>query len=279
MAQSAVERFLARDRAIVVVSLAVCVLLSAWYILEGAGTGMSSIEMSLETGPAGALIAGTEDIVSPHVWSLRYAVVVFVMWWLMMIAMMVPSAAPTILLYGGLYRDRGARGQLEFAAGYLAVWAVFSLAATAAQGLLAAIGMMSAMYMNLATTYLAAAVVIGAGLYQLTSIKAACLDHCRGPVEALTRHRRTGRAAAFRMGLVHGRYCLGCCWALMALLFVGGVMNIWWIAAITIYVAVEKLAPGGNTLSRIMAAVLVIAGIALFVMTSVALPIPLVPAA
>lgn len=279
MARSAVERLFARDRVIVVLSLALCVLLSAYYILGGAGTGMSAVEMSLETGPAGALIAGTDDMVSPHVWSVRYAVVVFVMWWLMMVAMMVPSAAPTILLYGALYRERGAPGQLEFAAGYLAIWAVFSLAATAAQGLLAAIGMMSAMYMNLATTYLAAAALVGAGLYQLTPVKAACLDHCRGPVEALTRHRRTGRAAAFRMGLVHGRYCLGCCWALMALLFVGGVMNIWWIAAITIYVAVEKLAPGGKTLARIMAAILVAAGIVLFVMTSVAQPVPSVSAA
>ena len=269
MALSAVERLLARDRLIVVVSLALCVILSAWYILDGAGTGMSSVEMSLETGPMGALIAGTEDMVSPHVWSLRYAVVVFVMWWLMMVAMMVPSAAPTILLYGALYRDRGVRGPLEFAAGYLAIWAVFSLAATAAQGLLAAIGMMSAMYMNLATSYLAAAVLVGAGLYQFTPVKAACLDHCRGPVEALTRHRRTGRAAAFRMGLVHGGYCLGCCWALMALLFVGGVMNIWWIAAITVYVAVEKLAPGGKIASRIMAALLVLAGVVVLLKSTI----------
>lgn len=268
MAHSAVERLLSRDRMIVTVSLALCVILSAWYILDGAGTGMSTVEMSLETGPAGALIAGTDDMVSPHVWSFRYAFVVFVMWWLMMVAMMVPSAAPTILLYGALYRDRGARGQLEFAAGYLAIWAFFSLAATAAQGLLAAVGMMSAMYMNLATAYLAAAVLIGAGLYQLTPVKAACLDHCRGPVDALTRNRRTGRAAPFRMGLVHGRYCLGCCWALMALLFVGGVMNIWWIAGITIYVAFEKLAPGGKRVAGAMGVVLVVGGLALAVVAT-----------
>ena len=269
MAQSTVERLLARDRVIVVVSLALCVVLSAWYIADGAGTGMSSMEMSLETGPAGALIAGTEDMVSPHVWSFRYTVVVFVMWWLMMVAMMVPSAAPTILLYGALYRDRGARGPLEFAAGYLAIWGAFSLAATGMQGLLAASGVMSAMYMNLATTYLAAAVLMIAGVYQLSPVKAACLDHCRGPVEALTRHRRTGRWSAFRMGLVHGRYCLGCCWALMALLFVGGVMNIWWIAAITVYVAVEKLAPGGKLVSRIMAAVLIMAGATLLLKSTI----------
>ena len=262
MARSTVERLLAHERLVVVVALSLSFALSAWYILDGARTGMSAVEMSLETGPAGALIAGIDDMVVPHIWSFRYAAVVFVMWWLMMVAMMVPSAAPTVLLYGALYRERGAWGPLEFLAGYLAMWAAFSLVATTVQGLLAASGMMSAMYMNLATNYLAAAVLIGAGLYQLSPVKAACLDHCRGPVEALTRHRRTGRAAAFRMGLVHGRYCLGCCWALMALLFVGGVMNIWWIATITIYVALEKLAPGGKNVSRIMSAVLVIAGIA-----------------
>ena len=263
MVLSAVERILARDRLIVIASLAVVVILSAWFILDGAGTGMSSIDMSMETGPAGALLAGTPDMVSAYIWSPRYAVMVFVMWWLMMIAMMVPSAAPTVLLYAALNRDRGALGAIEFLAGYLVVWAGFSLAATLVQGLLAASGLMSAMYMNLATTYLAAAVLIGAGLYQLTPIKAACLAHCRGPVEALTRHRRTGRMAAFRMGLVHGRYCLGCCWALMALLFVGGIMNIWWIAGTALYVAVEKLAPGGKRLSQVIAAVLMLAGAAL----------------
>ncbi|RYE51918.1 MAG: DUF2182 domain-containing protein [Hyphomicrobiales bacterium] len=264
MARSFVERLLARDRMIVVVALTLCVVISAWYIVEGAGTGMSSVEMSVETGPAGALLTGTNDMISPHVWSLRYALIVFVMWSLMMVAMMIPSAAPTILLYGALHRERGVWGPLQFLGGYLTMWTAFSLGATAVQGLLAAGGMMSAMYMNLATTYPAAAVLIGAGLYQLSPVKAACLDHCRGPVEALTRHRRTGPAAAFRMGLVHGRYCLGCCWALMALLFVGGIMNVWWIAATTLYVAVEKLAPGGKMMSRIMGVSLLLVGGALF---------------
>lgn len=263
MAQSAVERILARDRLIVGVSLALCVALSAWYILDGAGTGMSTVDMSMETGPAGALIAGTPDMIGPHVWSLSYGFVVFIMWWLMMVAMMVPSAAPTILLFGAMQRERRAWASLEFLAGYLAIWAGFSLAATLLQGLLAAAGMMSAMYMNLAATYIGAVVLIGAGLYQLSPLKAACLDHCRGPVVALTRHRRTGRLAAFRMGMVHGRYCIGCCWALMALLFVGGIMNIWWIAGIALYVAIEKLAPGGKRVAQGMAAVLIIAGCAM----------------
>jgi predicted metal-binding membrane protein len=265
MAQSIVERILARDRMIVVMSLVLCVGLAAWYILDGAGTGMSSMEMSLETGPRGALLAGTDDFISPHVWTARYAVVVFVMWWLMMVAMMVPSAAPSVLLYGALHRDEGVRGPLAFLSGYLTAWAGFSVAAMAAQGLLAAGGLMSAMYMNVSTHYLAAVLLVGAGLYQLSPVKAACLDFCRNPVKALVRHRRTGRWAGFRMGLVLGRYCLGCCWALMALLFVGGVMNIWWIAGITLYVGVEKLAPGGRKVARAMGVVLVVGGLALAV--------------
>ena len=119
------------------------------------------------------------------------------------------------------------------------------------------------MFMSLATPWLGAAILVGAGLYQLTPLKAACLNHCRGPVEALTRNRRTGRAAAFRMGLLHGRFCLGCCWALMALIFVGGVMNIWWILGITLYVALEKLAPHGDRLARPLGAALVFAGLIL----------------
>lgn len=259
------ERLLARDRLIVMVPLVSAVSLSAAYILAGGGTGMSSLDMSMETGPAGALLAGTPDMVSPTVWKPGYAVVIFVMWWLMMVAMMVPSAAPVVLLYGALNRDRGAWCALEFLLGYLAVWAGFSAAATFVQGALSAGGLVSAMYMNLATTYLAAVVLIGTGLYQLSPVKAACLDHCRSPVEALTRHRRTGYAAAFRMGLIHGGYCLGCCWALMALLFVGGIMNIWWIVGIASYVAVEKLAPAGKRVAQGMAAVLVVGGLTLLI--------------
>ncbi|MGJ7042245.1 putative metal-binding membrane protein [Shinella sp. BE166] len=269
MGLSTLEGLLARDRLIVTISLMSVVALSAAYILAGGGTGMSSLDMSRETGPAGALIAGTPDMVGPMIWTPGYALVIFVMWWLMMVAMMVPSAAPVVLLYGALNRDRGVRRALEFLLGYLAVWAGFSAAATLVQGALSAGGLVSAMYMNLATTYLAAAVFIGAGLYQLSPLKAACLDFCRSPVEALTRHRRSGHAAAFRMGLIHGGYCLGCCWALMALLFVGGVMNIWWITGIALYVATEKLAPGGKRVAQVMAIVLIAGGLTLLIGSTV----------
>ena len=257
------DQILRHDRRIVVAALFLAVVVAAGFILAGGGTGMSAIGMTAHTGPAGALIAGTPDIVSPMLWTTGYALVIFVMWWLMMVAMMVPSAAPTILLYGALNRSRSVVAPLLFALGYLTIWAAFSVIATAAQGTLAALGLISPMFMSLATPWLGAAILVGAGLYQLTPLKAACLNHCRGPVEALTRYRRTGRAAAFRMGLLHGGFCLGCCWALMALLFVGGVMNIWWILGIALYVAIEKLAPGGDRLARPLGAALILAGLTL----------------
>jgi len=263
MAIPTANRILGRNRLIVIAALFVAVMISTCFILTGAGTGMSAVDMSVHTGPAGALLAGTPDMISAVVWTPGYALVIFFMWWVMMIAMMVPSAAPTVLLYGALHRERGVWGVLEFLCGYLLAWAGFSLVATIVQGVLSAGGLVSAMYMNLATPYLGAAVLVGAGIYQLTPTKAACLDYCRGPVAALTHHRRTGRAAAFRIGLAHGSYCLGCCWALMALLFVGGIMNIWWILGITLYVALEKLAPGGKRLSQVTAALLIVAGFAL----------------
>lgn len=262
----ALFRILRHDRLIMASVLSLTVVVAAAFILAGGGTGMSAIGMTFHTGPAGALIAGTPDMVAPMIWTPGYALVIFVMWWLMMVAMMVPSAAPTILLYGALNRRRGVLAPLLFAFGYLATWAVFSVIATAAQGTLAALGLISPMFMSLATPWLAATILVGAGLYQLTPIKAACLNHCRGPVEALTRHRRTGRAAAFRMGLLHGGFCLGCCWALMALLFVGGVMNIWWVIAITVYIAYEKLAPGGDRFARPLGVLLAFAGVSLLVL-------------
>lgn len=242
-------------------ALFLAVLAAAAFILAGGGTGMSAVGMSARAGPGGALVAGTPDMAAPMRWTPGYALVILVMWWLMMVAMMVPSAAPTILLYGALNRGPGGLAPVFFAFGYLAVWAGFSAMATAAQGTLAAFGLIDPMFMTLATPWLGATLLIGAGLYQLTPVKAACLDHCRGPVAALTRHRRTGRAAAFRMGLLHGRFCLGCCWALMALLFVGGIMNIWWILGVTLYVALEKLAPGGDRLTRPLGVALVLAGL------------------
>jgi predicted metal-binding membrane protein len=256
-------RLLGQDRWIVAGALAVAAVGAAAFVVAGAGTGMSALGMAAATGPSGALLGGMAEVVTPARWTPGYAVMIFLMWWLMMVAMMVPSAAPVVLLYGALNPVRGVRGMLEFLAGYLAVWAGMSLLATGLQGALAAGGLISAMYMNLTLPWLGALVLTGAGLYQLTPLRQSCLAQCRGPVEALTRHRRRGPWAAFRMGALHGRYCLGCCWGLMALLFVGGIMNLYWILGLTLYVALEKLAPFGERLARPMGIVLVALGLSL----------------
>jgi predicted metal-binding membrane protein len=188
----------------------------------------------------------------------------------MMVAMMLPSASPLVLLYGRVVRRAAAEGRILhartaiacFASGYLTIWILFSLLAVFLQWGLERAGATSAM-MSLGATPLSGALLVAAGLYQLTPLKTVCLKHCRGPAAALAAQWRPGLSGAWRMGLVHGTYCLGCCAVLMLLLFVGGVMNLVWIAALTLFVAVEKLAPFGKTAATAMGTVLIAWGGAL----------------
>lgn len=170
------------------------------------------------------------------------------MWWLMMVAMMLPSAAPAVLLYGRVRSSRRGDDRIAaswvFMAGYLATWLIFSIAAAALQQLL------TGPAMHLEDDRLSAAVLIAAGLYQLTPLKGACLRQCQSPAQFISRHWRPGVAGALRLGMLHGAYCVGCCWMLMTLLFVGGVMNLAWVIALAILVAAEKLIPGGQWLGR-----------------------------
>jgi predicted metal-binding membrane protein len=188
---------------------------------------------------------------SPGDWALTVA-----MWWTMMVAMMAPSAAPTILLYGRVNRHALAQGQAAglaptaaFAAGYLLVWLGFSVAAAALQWGLERTALASAM-VGSQSRWLSGAVLAAAGLYQLSPLKNVCLSHCRSPAAFLSRHWRPGALGAVRLGALHGAFCVGCCWMLMALLFVGGVMNLAWIAALTLLVVAEKLVPGGRWVAR-----------------------------
>jgi predicted metal-binding membrane protein len=175
----------------------------------------------------------------------------------------------TVLLAAALYRRKGQDGRPELAAGllttgYLAVWGAFSLAATLAQWGLEDAGLLAPETMATAVPSLAGGILLAAGLYQLTPLKQACLRRCRSPVAFLAAHWRPGSAGAFRLGLAHGAYCVGCCWFLMALLFVGGVMNPFWIGAIALYVLAEKLAPRGHLLSRLSG--LLLAGMGLIML-------------
>jgi predicted metal-binding membrane protein len=173
--------------------------------------------------------------------------------------MMLPSAAPAILLYARVREQRKASGAIArswvFLAGYLGVWLVFSIAAASVQRLL------TGPSMALGNRAAEGALLIAAGVYQLSPLKSACLRQCRSPAAFLSRHWRPGWDGAVRLGVLHGAYCVGCCWMLMALLLVGGVMNLLWVVALTVIVAVEKLVPHGPFLGRAAGAALVAWGL------------------
>jgi len=197
--------------------------------------------------------------------ALPYGALTFAMWFVMMIAMMTPSVAPTVLLFDRVARrDSGPTGLLRsaaFAAGYFSAWAGFSAVATLLQIALIELSVIDTMG---ATTvrWATAALLGGAALYQFMPAKQACLQQCRSPAEFIAGHFRRGLTGAWRMGAEHGLLCLGCCWALMLLLFVGGVMNLMWVAGLTIVVMLEKLAPGGEYLRLLVAAGLLCAAVA-----------------
>jgi predicted metal-binding membrane protein len=248
---TALETALKHDRWLTAGALLLAVLLSwAWIVpmaldMYGAMTGPSAWMMTTN-------------------WDALHLALLFAMWAVMMVGMMLPSAAPTLLLYAALARKSDSSGSVAprvyaFAAGYLAIWTLFSLLATTLQRVLAAALVLSPM-MEVQSRAWAGGLLVLAGVYQFTAAKRACLTACRSPVEFITRHWRPGRSGAFRMGLEHGLYCLGCCWALMLLLFVGGVMNLWVIAAITLFVLLEKAAPLGAQAGRLSGALLLLLG-------------------
>ena len=197
-------------------------------------------------------------------WDAAHWLLLWAMWAVMMTGMMLPSASPFVLLYGAAARrssqETAARQIYAIAAGYLVVWAAFSLGATALQRLLATLLFVSPM-MEVTSSRSTAALLFVAGAYQLTPLKRACLRQCRSPLGFLMSRWRGGTAGAFRMGLEHGAHCVGCCWALMLLLFAGGVMNLAVIAALTVFVAFEKLTPVGPNGARVSGALLLAAGL------------------
>ena len=168
-----------------------------------------------------------------------------------------------MLLFAGMHRGRGAqhapRVVFAFTAGYLLVWTAFSAGAALAQWALHQAAMLSPT-MTTSSARLSGAILIAAGVYQLTPFKGACLTHCRSPLGFLMSHWREGTAGALRMGIEHGTYCLGCCWALMSVLFVVGVMNLVWVAAMTFFVLVEKIGPAGAFVARVAGVAMIASG-------------------
>lgn len=182
----------------------------------------------------------------PNPFSPAYLLPTFAMWSIMMVAMMLPSAAPMILLHVRVDRSPSPSARLVrtllFGVAYLLVWTGFSAAAAFTQATLVANGAVSAAALSVGTRALAAGLLMAAAVYELTAAKRLCLDKCQSPLAFFYRYWRPGAAGAFRLGIVHGVFCLGCCWALMLLLFVGGVMNLAWVALLGIVVLGQKLA-------------------------------------
>jgi predicted metal-binding membrane protein len=235
---------LKRDRAIVGFALAGVVTLS-WAYLIYMDWGMRHMDV------------GMQMVIMPAMqhWTTWDLVLVFLMWVIMMVAMMVPAASPVILLFAEINRRRNeqpgtivATGQ--FLLGYLTAWTAFSVLATLAQWGLLTAALVSPM-MESANKALGVGLLLVAGLFQFSRLKYACLAHCRSPIGFLATEWRPGAWGAFLMGLKHGAYCLGCCWALMGLLFVFGVMNLFWVAGLSAFVLLEKVTPASPWIGRL----------------------------
>lgn len=296
---SVLEAVLRRDRAAVALVLVTVITASWLYLLAGVGAGpyphttavFVPARMSMEPmmpGPASMYghemkteasdQASTADMLSSRItWTPGFALLMFSMWWLMMIAMMLPSAAPMVLLHAALTRKGLAHADgagpnapshrllsatTAFVAGYLVMWGAFSLVAVVAQWALARGELVSDMMMS-TRRFLGAGLLLAAGAWQLTPLKAACLHQCRSPLSFLSAHWRPGVGGACRMGIVHGVFCLGCCWCLMTLLFYGGVMNLIWIIGLASLVLVEKLMPPGVVFGRVAGLLFIAWGVSL----------------
>ena len=258
------ERLLLQHRAIVIWAL-IAVISGSWiYLLMGAGTGMSTISMTSWRMALGL----SESMTMAVAWTPQYALVMFIMWWIMMIAMMLPSAAPMILIHAKVDRKAnettgnysGLLATAAFLVGYLIAWAAFSAVAVTLQWTFESAGLLSSAMMNSTNDIFAGIILMFAGAYQLTPIKQACLRHCRGPVHFIVHSWRPGNWGALSMGLHHGVYCLGCCWGLMAILFFGGIMNLYWIIGLALLVLLEKVLPAGVMVSYVTGSILAVWG-------------------
>ena len=240
------------ERTIVIAALGALVV-SAWaYLLAGAGMEKHVMD--------GMLMP-----VMRSEWTAAYFVLMLAMWAVMMLAMMLPSAAPMILLHAAISRktseaQKPIAATALFVLGYVAVWAGFSVSAALLQWMLASAALLSPM-MQTSSKALGGVLLIAAGLYQWTPLKLACLRRCRSPLDFVIAYWREGRWGSFAMGLRHGAFCLGCCALLMLLLFVGGLMNVGWIAALAVFVLLEKIAPRGDWVGRAAGVALAVWGI------------------
>jgi predicted metal-binding membrane protein len=267
---STLEAVLRRDRSIVIAALAIITALAwgdiIWLANDMAMDGMDMAGFRMIPAGRGLMMPASAP------WQPVEFVYVFAMWTVMMIGMMTPSVAPMILIYARVGRQAVTSGHPFaasgwFASGYLIAWFAFSLAATSAQWVLERAALLTPMMEN-ASTVLGGIVLIAAGVYQWTPIKEACLAYCQAPLTFVMRHGgfRADANGALALGFRHGLYCIGCCWALMLLLFIGGVMNVLWIAALAGLVLLEKVLPLGKLVSRVAGCIFIGSGAWLLLM-------------
>jgi predicted metal-binding membrane protein len=272
MADSALAALLRRDRAIVLTALIVVTVLAWTHVLhlaqamsDMAGMPGLALRPGMPNMPGMDMdAAGMMSAVFGQ-WSLDHFVTLFAMWTVMMIGMMTPSVAPMILIYAQVARRQtGTRpfaSALWFAGGYLLAWTGFSLLATLAQWGLEQLALLSPMMAGTRRSF-GGGLLIVAGVYQWLPLKYSCLSRCRAPLSFVMEHGgfQAHATGSLRLGLRHGLYCIGCCWALMALLYVGGVMNLLWIAALMVIVLLEKLLPGWRHFARASGVAAVVLG-------------------
>ena len=243
------SRSLSGESIIILGGLAAIVGLCWWYLFDMA---------------AGMEMMALGDVMAIRAWTAPYFFMMLMMWSVMMVAMMIPSATPMILLYRRVATKhdqyRPLLGVSLFAGGYVVIWTAFSVLATVFQWVLDQVALLNPMMRSQSLVF-SGAVLLIAGFYQWSTWKQACLRHCRGPITFIAQHWRPGPGGAFRMGLVHGAYCVGCCSTLMALLFVGGVMDLTVIALIAIVVLLEKVLPGGERLAKFLGVLSILGGL------------------
>jgi predicted metal-binding membrane protein len=247
-----------RDAIAISVSLAGIVALSWWYLFD--------LSASMAEPMAGAMPGGEGmAAMAVPVWNFAYFAAMFLMWSIMMIGMMLPSVTPTVLIYSLVAKKAAGQGSpvaptSAFVSGYVLVWIGFSLLATTSQYLLDQASLLTGM-MASNSDVLGGSLLLVAGAWQFAPLKNQCLQHCRSPFDFISRNWQRGKFGAARMGIKHGIICLGCCWAIMTLLFVGGVMNLLWIAVMSLFVLLEKILPGAERTGKLAGALLIGAGL------------------